>query len=781
MVKLPFFYLITFFFTITINSQTKVKVKGVIKEENGNPVPFANITFYTLEKKLRGGGISNDSGTFIIDDLPAGTYIMEISCIGYKKIADTISLKNKIEDIGVKVINPDPLVLKEIQVEAEKPIISIVAEKKVYNVANDPTAKGQTLKDLILKMPGVSVDEEGNISIRGEPVSKIYVNNKLSVFSRAPDQFLESVPADAVEKIEIITQKTAKYEAEGGGAILNIVLKGQNEMPLLLNLSGAAGYPLSYKLTPMFEVNKNRYSLSFMYSLNKNRWEGYITHTRYYPSGTSEQYTTFINDIYDHLMSFDGTYSIKKHRLSIGANMKVSNWYNTRNNTGKGILGNYDRPSLGSNYSFSIEPNASLFLTFSEKLSTEITVKGEYMKHDDKEDISEFNIYNGISSFSYTQSVHQKRDEREFRMDMNNTLKIHDSLQMEFGLSALSEKGDVDATVFITKDFGTYELFPYGTPSINITSQNFYSYVQMEHTLRYYFYKLGVRYENVLQKYHLQKDITAEYNNIFPSLILGTNLKKITIQGGYSMSIKRPDLHDLLYIYTFADKYNFFGSSRELKPYLIHSFEINIFPSSAKFAQSTIFYRSALDKIERVRTRKGDTLIMDRINVQKYNSAGIESALPIPLKFLTLIISFSVEREYYSHRDSLISFEITEWRVPLRFVFRTQEFNGWGAQGFSLFTPSSKVPYGKRIPFFWLDLGIYKKIGKRVKLTLSASDLFNTRRFGGDFDYGAFTVKSRFKPNTTSINFNVSVDLGQKPAKEKMFKRPSEQEIPMGM
>jgi hypothetical protein len=227
----------------------KVKVTGtVIEKTTRQPLEYATITFFSPnETKPLAGGLTDVAGNFEIDVTP-GTYDIRIEFISFS----AIDLKQRIvtgdTSLGNIELAEDATQLEEVVVRAEATTVEIKLDKKVYNVGQDLMVKGGTVSDVLDNIPSVSVDAEGTVSLRGNENVRILIDGRPSNAINITEA-LRNIPADAIDKVEVVTNPSARYDAEGGGGLLNIILKkGKNQGvngTLIANVSDPESYGIS--------------------------------------------------------------------------------------------------------------------------------------------------------------------------------------------------------------------------------------------------------------------------------------------------------------------------------------------------------------------------------------------------------------------------------------------------------------------------------------------------------------------------------------------------------
>ena len=204
---------------------TKVKVTGKVVDKTSNqPLEYATITLKnTKNPKAISGGITNNKGEYVADVIP-GIYDITIEFISFKNVEIKGKKITEATSLGTTGLEEDASQLNEVVVRADKSSVEIKLDKKVYNVGQDMMVKGGTVSDVLDNVPSVSVDSEGNVSLRGSDNIRILIDGRPSQAINVAEA-LRQLPADAIEKVEVITNPSARYDAEGGSGIINIVLK----------------------------------------------------------------------------------------------------------------------------------------------------------------------------------------------------------------------------------------------------------------------------------------------------------------------------------------------------------------------------------------------------------------------------------------------------------------------------------------------------------------------------------------------------------------------------
>ena len=233
----------------------KIKITGVIVEKSSQkPLEYATIALInTNNPKIIGGGITNAKGEFEAF-IPQGIYTVKAEFISFKSYEITDKILKENTNLGIIALEEDFTQLKQVEVRADKTSIDIKLDKKVYNVGQDIIVKGGTVSDVLDNIPSVTVDVEGKVSLRGNENVNILIDGKPSNSANISEA-LRLIPSDAIDKVEVITNPSARYDAEGGGGILNIILKRGKNQGFNGSLIVSAGSPENTGVSGNFAIS----------------------------------------------------------------------------------------------------------------------------------------------------------------------------------------------------------------------------------------------------------------------------------------------------------------------------------------------------------------------------------------------------------------------------------------------------------------------------------------------------------------------------------------------
>src|SRR5687768_5507198 len=267
-----FIFSFTFlFFSNKLFAQNVAGVKGkLVDSVSSTPLAFATVQVYDKQKKLVNGNLVTETGEFFID-LPFGAYYAVIEFTGYPSFTTAqfvLSTQNPNHDFGIIRIASKTTVLQGVVVQAEKSYMQFSLDKKIFNVGKDLANAGGSASDILTNIPSVSVDPEGTVKLRGSDNVRILIDGKPSgLVSIKGGGGLQQLPASLIERVEIITNPSARYEAEGNAGIINIVLKKDNRQGFNGSLELITGHPTNLGAATNFNYRHKKINFFINYGI----------------------------------------------------------------------------------------------------------------------------------------------------------------------------------------------------------------------------------------------------------------------------------------------------------------------------------------------------------------------------------------------------------------------------------------------------------------------------------------------------------------------------------
>ncbi|MEX2232244.1 MAG: TonB-dependent receptor [Cyclobacteriaceae bacterium] len=273
----------------TQSGRQNYTVSGSIVDNQDIEVPFANAAVYSsLDSALVGGAASDETGAFTVSIKP-GNYYLKITFLSYQeKIIPNVNVINKNIVLGTVVLQPDSRLLETVEIEGERSQMELQLDKRVFNVGSDLSTSGGSAADILNSVPSVNVEVDGTVSLRGNENVRILINGKPSgLTSRDPDA-LRHLQASLVEKIEVITNPSSRYEAAGEVGIINIVLKKNQQNGLNGTFTGNLGHPDFIGGSYSLNLRRKKINLFSSYGVDYRNSPGYSTLYQRFDGGAKE-------------------------------------------------------------------------------------------------------------------------------------------------------------------------------------------------------------------------------------------------------------------------------------------------------------------------------------------------------------------------------------------------------------------------------------------------------------------------------------------------------------
>ena len=549
-------------------------VKGVLTDENlGEAEPFATVRVFKHGKtdKPVAMFLIKEDGSFSQQVKGKGRYDIVFSSVGKEDLKQTITLNNQgTLDLGTLLIKENATMLKGVEIVAQKPLVKMDVDKMSYNVAEDEDAKSNTVLDMLRKVPMVTVDGQDNITVNGSSSFKVYVDGMPNVmFNSNPSMVFKSMPATAVKSIEVVTNPGAKYDAEGAGGVLNIIMNKQNPQAAQ-SMNGYNGTvrasggnkSISGGAFISGQQGKLSYSANVMTTYSKpGTTDTEMEITQNNPNGTSQLMTSSNKVTIPFTMgNLTLGYQIDSvSALNVTASINSLNIKSNGNSTttmgggsyGKGFSYGSSTDMRNSRTSFSGSIDYQRFFNKEHTQSLALTYQLNYSPSTVKSD----NIFNTTSSIidltnRYSENK-EKTTDHTFQIDY--TMPIATGQTLSFGTKLQLRDATSDAKYYKK---GVYD--PTSSMDYEYTNTILAGYGEYAGNFGKIGAKAGLRYEQTWQnvEYHLGNgdDFKKNYGSLVPSASLQYTIGQGSNLGlTYNMRISRPGI---TYLNPYVDKTN---------------------------------------------------------------------------------------------------------------------------------------------------------------------------------------------------------------------------------
>jgi len=728
----------------------------ILDASSSQPMEYVSVAlFRSADSSLVTGTISSEDGQFKIEKIPSGEYYLKITFLGFENLQTgiiNINSKSQANNLGDIKLAANTAELSGVSVVAERSKVEYKIDKRVINVGQDLVAKGGTAVNVLENTPSVQVDAQGNVSLRGSYDYIVLIDGKPSVIKGS--EALKQINAAAIKQIEVITNPSAKYEADGKAGIINIIQKKEK----LQGVSGTASLSLGttdkYSANGLVNYRKGKVNVFAGVDFAKNKYLGDITvnNISYLESGTLytnetvEQYNHNDNlggkagidyDLNDkNSFTLSGNYGVQGY--DNGANAKYNNYYDDdeqkywySSNTAMDVAGNVAGLNLdythkfGENHTLSISNYYSSWDGVDENLLTEYSTDDQY----NQEAIN--------SSLTY------RKDNYNYQYRLNVDYKqIIKTGTLEAGFQYRYENRK-DDYVFKNLDVPSNEwiINPMYTYKLDYDNDIYSGYATFSDTKWGIGYMVGVRTEYFTRTISFSNDDEPyDYDKfmLYPSVHLTKSIKdKHQFQLSYSRRINRPEPWLLNKTPGYIDPYNIFQGSPTLEPEFTDAFELNyrVTYKITTFSAQT-YFRNTTNCFNTRRTLQDDGIMVhELINANSQQSYGVELGLDFNLaKWWQLSTGGTV---YHYTLDAQVSSGETSrssnsWDARLITNFSLK----WGmkVQGVVYTRGPQLDAQGKSSGFYTVNMGVNQPLAKgKVNLGVSAENIFDSIKF----DYSA--------------------------------------------
>jgi outer membrane receptor protein involved in Fe transport len=696
-------------------AQGNGRIIGVVMDEKSKqPVEFATVALTDAEGKTVNGTIADAKGKFEIEKIANGTYTVTISFIGYETItkSDLVLDGRRAEiNLGTVSIAEEATQLGEVVVEAKKDLVEERVDRTIYNAENDATTRGGDASDVLKRVPMLSVDLDGNVSMRGSSNIMVLINNKPStIMANSVADALKQIPADQIKTVEVITSPSAKYDAEGSAGIINIITKKNTLEGLTLNVDAGAGLRGSnLGLNGNYRRGKMGFSLggfgrasyNVRGAFENNQFNtvtdnNVTTQTLSLQSGENRNQGIFGN----YNLGWD--YDINK-KNSLAASVR----YGMRNNnsyqdnlisqifTNDVLSSNSLRDVNTKDLSGNVDMNLS-YNHYFEKPQQEFTLLAMYSRNDRNNNFTN-TIYNTSTEdiFQRLKNLNDGLNE-EFTFQADYQTPIKDNQMFEVGVKEIKRKVLSDFQYFTAQ--GANGEFIKDTDQARSNQLNYNQdvisgYLSYTYSAKSgYSFKAGTRYEytiiNAFTKTEADIEI-PEYGVIVPSINASKKLKKGTIKASYNRRIQRPSIQFLNPNIQNPNPLSESVGNPSLDPEFTNNFEVGY----STFIKGTSlnltgFVRNSNNAIQSFRQ-----IVRDSVIRTTYGNLGQENAYGASI-FTNISagkLSFNVGGDVYFADMLNPGSELTPRVSNSGWVYSGRGFgsydlgNGWALQGFGFY------------------------------------------------------------------------------------------------
>ncbi|MCD8538728.1 MAG: TonB-dependent receptor family protein [Leadbetterella sp.] len=602
------------------NSQPKgnSKITGTVTDSlSAEPVAYATVSLINRETgKVTDGAMAGDNGEFILSQVAAGEYTVQISFVGYqdKKITGVKVQKGKDVALGTILLPVNTRILEEVKITGVRALIEEKVDRLVYNAEGDITAKGGDASDILKKVPMLTVDLDGNVSLRGSSNIRVLINNKPStIVASSIADALKMIPADLIKTVEVITSPSAKYDAEGSGGIINIITKKSDIQGLTLNIDSGVGLRASnLGLNGNYRNGKFGMTLGGFGRLFYNRSGGTLDQTTFGTASVRTQQTSSGNDngmFGRYNLGFD--YDISQNQsLSAGIafgtrNLRRDLDYTTKLFTDNTLESTSFREVDGKDNSNNVDVNLDYIRIF--KPQQELYVSTYYSRNNLVNNFDADILNNAGEILSRMQNRNDNTNQ-EFTVQTDFVTPVSTNQLFEVGLKGIFRGVNSDYKYLSATGSGNFITDPTNPSGFLDYTQNIGSgYLSYTYTTADKFtFKVGGRYEYTsIDALDQRNEISIpSYGNLVPSVNISKSFANgSTVKLAYNKRIQRPGLQQLNPNYNASNPQNISIGNPDLKPEITDNVELSLSTFAGKnYFNFSLFGRQTNNGVMRITT-----------------------------------------------------------------------------------------------------------------------------------------------------------------------------------
>lgn len=778
------------FFCINVTSaQTKSAgyfVNGqIVEKTNGDGVPFATVIIKNDSLKVKKALACDASGKFGFDLSIPSKYTMIVTSVGYKESSRVISISQSKTDLG-KIEMEEGVMLKEVMVVAQKPLVKVDPDKIVYSIESDPDAQANNALEMLRKVPLITVDSEENITLNGQSNYKVLLNGKSStMMSSNLKETLKSLPANTIRDIEVITNPSSKYDAEGVGGIINIITARKQINGYNGSVSAGADARGSLNAGAYLALKAKKLSFSSRYYGSQFVQPGTTTETnteyfnnsdyRFSSSGGTSSYRGFGNGY-----TGEASYDIDSLNL-----ISLSFW---------GSQSSYDNKGFNETRYMNIDNDLTRFYTNqmnshnkSGYLSGNIDYQRTFKKPDKSFTISykldnnprilkNISDVEGILNYpSYSQVSENEAIGREQTLQADYYDPITQKHQVEGGLKYILRENTSNSEIFRENveldnandlDYSQYIMGLYAGYLIKWKKLSTKTGLRLERTWN----------DGTSKTAQVSTDFTNRLFNIVPYITFSYMPKQgKTLKLSYTQRLSRPGIWYLNPYVNDLDSMNISYGNPTLKSEISHSFELGYTYFKPKFnlsaTSSSSFANNSIQRITRVGSNGGTISTYENIGKNQYYGINLYAAYRPSAKInisvngginyskLEANAGYNISNDGFSYRGSLTG-RITLWKDG-------------SVSPYVMVYSSGVMLQGKSASFYYTGLSLSQYFLKRkLNINLSTTDPFWYRK---KYDYESkditFLSNSHYSYPAQNLRISAVLNFGKMDLQVKKARR----------
>ena len=778
-----FILILLSFSSLTLWAQRTLVTGKLVDAKTNEPLAYANVSVFNQNEELITGTVTPESGDFQIQ-VERGEYNLRIQFISYQTINRKINANQSNIDLGTIELSADVNQLSEVEVVARRPQMEMKLDKRVFNVSEDLSNIGSNAEALLDNLPSVTVDIEGNVSLRGSGNVRILIDGRPSgLVGISGGSALRQIQADQIERVEVITNPSARYEAEGNAGIINIIMKKEKKGGFNGSVSTNLGYPIIGGVNSNLNYRKGNINLFGAYGITyRENFGGGFIDQQFTPEDTTA-YSTYVDRQRERSgisqnARFGLDYSFNEstiltgsflYRISDENNLSYNYYddYDGINKSTRELVRRSVRIQNEKEDEEVLEYELNFTKTFGGNDEHKLTADLQYRNNTETEDSDLRNERFLMAQNQYVDSIQQRSLIDEFSenilMQINYVKPIGENRSFEAGWRSTLRT--------ITNEYEvTQEIEGQEADSVLSDFTNDFIYNEDVHALyaiynsefNKFTYQLGLRAEltDITTRLKSPVDTTnaRDYLNLFPSLFMTYKFNTLhSLQASYSRRFDRPGFRSLNPFSNFNDDRNIRIGNPNLNPEFTDSYEVGLVNNfSDATLYSGLYFRRTTGVTERINTVIDGITYAQPQNLAERNSIGIENNYSHDLNdWWRLNGNLNV---FYSETYGVVNeqvFQAETFTASGRATSQMSFSNDFNVQLSAFYRAPEQTTQGTRKAFYMVDLGFSKEVlDNKGTLALNVRDLLNSRKWRTTTAGDGFFYESEFQWRTTTVTLS---------------------------
>ncbi|MCI1189098.1 TonB-dependent receptor [Hymenobacter sp. DH14] len=770
--------------TLGARAQTTGRIDGMLLDAaSQQPLPFAGVVLLRAsDSTFVTGAQSLESGAFVLEKIPLGSYVLKATVVGYRTGRRAVALTSAAPELhlGPLRLRTAATKLAEVVVKGERAIVTDNLDKKVIDVTKDLTATGGTAVDVLQNVPSVTVDQSGAVSLRGSTNVRILVDGKPTGVT------LDQLPASSIQNIEVVTNPSSRYDAEGSAGIINIVLKKERQDGLNGQASATAGTGDKYNTSLSLNYHKGKLNVFGSYDWRDDRRTGYgsvrqRSQTATGPVELNQDRTGVFRGV-SHAVRLGFDYALTPDQT---LTLTVQPRYNSQDNreeitSAQTNLTTGDLPSLGNTLRYNTNAGYAKQADFSvdyrrlwpEEKGRELTANVIY---------TPVHINLGVNS-----TVNYRDKPTEYQQQRSDTQSDLASAQLDY-VRPVGEKGryELGAKSISRRSDDDYRYTSQPVLAYNPSNRFIYrefiqsAYGTYANVFGAFNYQLGLRLEQTNTRGDLvatgitDPSFTRSYFSLFPSAVLAYDVStEHRVQLSYSRRIQRPSADELNPFPDRSDPLNLRAGNTSLRPEFVHSLELGDqhFFGGGSSVSATAFYRLEENTITNIRdpffydvVTNSTVTNTTRLNVGQETNYGLEAVVSAPVTSIWKVSlnASAFRRIIKGSAPTNVDFNTSNVVYTSRLNTTVSPTKALDLQLSANYRSPVVSAQGQRLTQFNADFAAkYSVLKDKGSLTLRVSDIFNTLQFNFNAAGAGFESVARNKRESRIAYLGFSYRFG---------------------